>query len=173
MLHRPNSPSLAFMASQDVTKCVPSSRAYGAAPSTDSHMVKSMQSAEELSRLIRFPSSIRRCTPFFSCAIVMASIVHLSYWSFMVPDGQDDDIKGLIKLDIGALKGLAEIWPIANSCVGQVRGVANELFKSKKALAMHSWASFTSDEIFAGIIEGIDSNYLELPQSSNEIWTTN
>lgn len=79
----------------------------------------------------------------------------------MVPDGQDDDIKGLIKLDIGALKSLGELWPIANSCVGQVRGVANELFKSKKALMIHSWGTFTSDEIFAGFLEGLDPSVLE------------
>jgi hypothetical protein len=83
----------------------------------------------------------------------MAAVVHLSYWSFIVPDGEDGAIKQLIKLDTGALKSLAELWPIARSCLQQVRGVAHEMFTSKKAISLHFWNGVSADDILQRFIE--------------------
>jgi hypothetical protein len=83
----------------------------------------------------------------------MASVVHLSYWSFMVPDGQDEKIKSLIRLDTGVLQTLSALWPVANTVLRQVRGVAHVMFKSKKAMSIHLWSSIANDDVIRGLID--------------------
>lgn len=80
-------------------------------------------------------------------------MVFLSYWSFILtPDG-DTAIKDHIKLNIGVLKRQGEIWPIAQTVLGQVRGVAQEIFQSRKALSNMYLPSVTRAEAFQGLIE--------------------
>ena len=83
----------------------------------------------------------------------MASVVHLSYWSFLVPDGQDDIIKQSIRLDVGTLQQYSKTWPIAHVVLGQVRGVAHTLWNSKKAMNIHLWSGIASDDVIRNVIE--------------------
>ena len=84
---------------------------------------------------------------------MLASVVFLSYWSFILtPDG-DTAIKDHIKLNIGVLKRQGEIWPIAQTVMGQVRGVAQEIFQSRKALSNFYLPSVTREDAFRGLIE--------------------
>jgi len=83
----------------------------------------------------------------------MASVVHLSYWSFLVPDGQDDIIKQSIRLDVGTLQQYSNTWPIAKVVLGQVRGVAYELFNSKKAMSIHLWSNIDQHDVIRNVIE--------------------
>ena len=75
----------------------------------------------------------------------------------MIPDGQDAAIKDVIRLDIGVLKSMAKFWPIANTALGQIRGVARGLLTSKKALSIHFWNSMNGDEILQNIIEDVSA----------------
>lgn len=68
------------------------------------------------------------------------------------PDG-DAAIKEHIKLNIGVLKRQGEIWPIANTVLGQVRGVAQEIFKSRKAMVNEYLPSVTREQAFQGIVD--------------------
>jgi hypothetical protein len=83
----------------------------------------------------------------------MASVVHLSYWSFLVPDGQDDIIKQSIRLDVGCLQQYSATWPIAGVVLNQVRGVAHTLWNSKKAMAIHMWSNLGQGDVIRGVIE--------------------
>lgn len=81
----------------------------------------------------------RLTTPFFTCAVVMSSVVYLSAWALIAPGGgksssnnDDATLKELIRLNMGALKDLAARWPLARTAAGQVRGVAGELFRAKR-----------------------------------------
>jgi hypothetical protein len=124
------------------------------------HTAKALKAAQEISALITLPCPLLKHTPFFSCAVVLASVVFLSYWSFILtPDG-DTAIKDHIKLNIGVLKRQGEIWPIAKTVLGQVRGVAQEIFQSRKALTNAYLPTVTREEAFQGLIEesGMDMN---------------
>jgi hypothetical protein len=110
--------------------------------------------AFEICMLIKIPSPLQKRTPFFTCAINLAAIVYLSYWSFISVREEDELVKEHIKLTIGSLKTLSRIMPIANTILGQAKGVAKELFSSRKA--MHHLAQGGPDqkeETFQRIVE--------------------
>ncbi|KAF3033092.1 hypothetical protein E8E12_004276 [Didymella heteroderae] len=134
MLHRPRS-NLGFGRTREI------------------HTAKCLTSAENISSLIRLPGQLLNHTPFFTCVVVMASVVHLSYWSFLVPDGQDDIVKQSIRLDVGTLQQYSTTWPIANVVLGQVRGVAHTLFNSKKAMSIHLWSNIAQGDVIRDVIE--------------------
>jgi hypothetical protein len=93
-------------------------------------------------------------THFFTCVITLASIVHLSCWAALLPCSHDDNLKQQIRLNTGALKTLAEVWPSAQRTGQQVRGVAQEVFASRKLAAQEGfWVDFTEEEVMQSIIE--------------------
>lgn len=89
---------------------------YGATTPTslDLHSRKVIRAADSISNLITLPSPIRKRTPFFTCAIVISTIVHIAS---VLASRSDSDMKARlsakIRLEIGALKNLGECWPLA------------------------------------------------------------
>ncbi|KAF2430088.1 hypothetical protein EJ08DRAFT_649886 [Tothia fuscella] len=154
MLHRPRS-DLSTEDVKEVTTCVGAGQTSPTASlHTDIHTAKAMQAAKDISFLITLPCPLIKHTPFFTCAVTMASIVFLSYWSFIATESGDAFIKENIRLNIGVLKTLGEIWPIAGTVLKQVRGVAKELFQSRKAMNNAYWMNVTREEVLRGMLEG-------------------
>jgi len=156
MLHRPLS-DLNYENVKEVRTCVKTGKVLGSGVYKDLHTAKAMQAAKEISKLSKLPCPLFKHTPFFNCAVTMAAVVYLSYWSFIATEGGDTFIKEQIRLNIGVLKALSEIYPIANTVLGQVKGVAQELFASRKALNNAWWAHVTREEILQGIIDDTSS----------------
>jgi hypothetical protein len=152
MLHRPRS-NLGFGRVEGVNICVQPGQVLLPTQTREIHTAKCLTSAENISSLIRLPGQLLYHTPFFTCVVVMASVVHLSYWSFLVPDGQDDIIKQSIRLDVGTLQQYSNTWPIAHVVLGQVRGVAHTLFNSKKAMSIHLWSNIEQHDMIRNVIE--------------------
>ncbi|KAH7394494.1 hypothetical protein BKA66DRAFT_509756 [Pyrenochaeta sp. MPI-SDFR-AT-0127] len=152
MLHRPRS-NLGFGRVEGVNICVQPGQVLLPTQTREIHTAKCRTSAENISALIRLPGHLLYHTPFFTCVVVMASVVHLSYWSFLVPDGQDDIIKQSIRLDVGTLQQYSNTWPIASVVLGQVRGVAHTLFNSKKAMSIHLWSNIDHNDVIRNVIE--------------------
>ncbi|KAF2820331.1 hypothetical protein CC86DRAFT_374503 [Ophiobolus disseminans] len=152
MLHRPRS-NLGFGRVEGVNICVQPGQVLLPTQTREIHTAKCLTSAENISSLIRIPGPLLHHTPFFTCVVVMASVVHLSYWSFLVPDGQDDIIKQSIRLDVGTLQQYSNTWPIAHVVLGQVRGVAHTLFNSKKAMSIHLWSNIAQGDMIRNVIE--------------------
>jgi hypothetical protein len=152
MLHRPRS-NLGFGRVEGVNICVQPGQVLLPTQTREIHTAKCLTSAENISSLIRLPGPLLYHTPFFTCVVVMASVVHLSYWSFLVPDGQDDIVKQSIRLDVGTLQQYSNTWPIANVVLGQVRGVAHTLFNSKKAMSIHLWSNIDQHDVIRNVIE--------------------
>ena len=75
----------------------------------------------------------------------------------MIPDGENASIKDVVRLDIGVLKLLGELWPVSRRALGQVRDAAQEMLVSKRALRIHSWDSMTGNEILQNEIRDIDT----------------
>ncbi|KAF2206105.1 hypothetical protein GQ43DRAFT_467638 [Delitschia confertaspora ATCC 74209] len=151
-LHQPRS-NLGFGRVENVNICVQPNQFLLPSQTRETHTAKCITAAENISTLIKLPAPLLNHTPFWTCVVVMASVVHLSYWSFLVPDGRDDIIKQSIRMDVGVLQQMSATWPIASVVLGQVRGVAHTLFNSKKAMSIHLWSSIANDEVIRGVVE--------------------
>lgn len=152
LLHRRHA-DLNTSVARVVTSCTPnaSEAVMSNTPNTylyNPHAAQVISATESLTHLITLPSTITLHSPFFTCSCALASIIHLSHWSFLTPLTPDDHIKQQLKLNIGALKKLAQIWPNAVMALGQVRGVAQELFQEKKLLS-EIWNTFNEEETLA------------------------
>jgi len=158
MLHRPRS-DLNYEDVKEVTTCVKGGQSNNSNESyKDIHTAKAMNAAKEVSKLARLPCPLVKHTPFFNCAVTMAAVVYLSYWSFIATEGGDTVIKDHIRLNIGVLKALGEIYPIATTVLGQVKGVAQELFAARRTMNNDYWAHVTREEILQGMIEDSSSS---------------
>ena len=151
-LHRELS-ELDSSVAKNITSCAPH-KAITPGQSYNVHAAKTINAAQEISKLIQLPVPLARHSHFFTCVVTLASIVHLSCWSVLTPSIHDQDIKQQLRLNTGALKTLRQIWPSAGKSFGQVKGVAQEIYAAKKQAAeVGFWASLTDEEIMRGMIE--------------------
>lgn len=152
LLHRERS-ELDSSVARDVTSCAPH-KAIVPGQSYNIHAAKTISAAQEITKLIQLPVPLVKHTHFFTCVVTLASIVHLSCWSVMMPLGHDDDLKQQLRLNTGALKTLWQVWPSAGKAFGQVKGVAQEIYTAKKQAAeLGYWANLTDDEVMRSMIE--------------------
>ena len=82
----------------------------------------------------------------------MSSIVHLSKWAlYYVAD--EDDLRQQIRLNIGALNKLSSVWKAAQRASGQVKSVAQEIYRAKKAQQDNPsyWTGFTQEQIMSSL----------------------
>ncbi|KAF2839422.1 hypothetical protein M501DRAFT_1011261 [Patellaria atrata CBS 101060] len=171
LLHRPRS-TLYFRDVEDIKKCVSQCQTLTPATDRNTHTAKAVRAAGDVSKLITLPTPLQNHTSFFTCMVVMASVVNLSYWSFIVPDGEDGLIKEHIRLNIGVLRTLSDLWPVASTVLKQVKGVAHEMLASKKAMSINYWNSIAGDEIQtliedAEVDDGMDGDASEYVQGVN------
>jgi hypothetical protein len=88
-------------------------------------------------------------THFFTCVITLSSIVHLSRWALFFIPHDDDDLRQQIRLNIGALNHLSEVWVAADRARGQVKAVAQEIYTVKKQQRSNSefWLGLSQEEM--------------------------
>jgi hypothetical protein len=160
MLHQPLS-QLDSSPTRAVTSCAP----HRPVPSGDffnSHTRHTLQAATEVSKMVTFAVPLVSHTHFFTCVITLSSIVHLSRWALsFLPD--EEDLRQQIRLNIGALSKLSEVWKAANTAAEQVKGVAQEIYRAKKSQQINPafWVGFTQEEMLSSINadEGIMSEF--------------
>ncbi|KAH8597919.1 hypothetical protein B0O99DRAFT_507770 [Bisporella sp. PMI_857] len=152
LLHRELS-QLDSSIAKDVSSCAPH-KAIIPGENYNVHAAKTIQAAQEISKLISLPVPLVKHTHFFTCVVTLASIVHLSVWSMLVPVMHDEDLKQQLRLNTGALKSLWQVWPSAGKAFGQVKGVAQEIYATKKQAAeVGYWANFANDDVIQSMIE--------------------
>lgn len=174
LLHQQHS-QLDSSPARTVTSCAP----YRPVPSGEEayniHTHHTLIAANEISKLITHRTPLLTHTHFFTCVITLSSIVHLSRWAqhFYLPStghssnalllptpyqqtlsqGVDDDLRGLIRLNIGALAELSAVWGAAGTAKGQVQGVAQEIYRGKKQQQQSPtyWYGFSQEEMVNSI----------------------
>ncbi|KAH8781220.1 hypothetical protein F5883DRAFT_169247 [Diaporthe sp. PMI_573] len=162
MLHQPHS-QLDSSPARSVNSCAP----YRAVPSGESyniHTRHTVTAAADISKMITAPVGLTSHTHFFTCVITMSAIVQLSKWALYFLN-DEDDLRQQIRLSIGALSKLSAVWKAADRAAGQVRGVAREIYRAKKAQQINPafWVAFTQEEMIQSlnadeaIISEIDS----------------
>ena len=182
LLHHPYS-RLGSLHARNVTSCAPdrplvpaaAAAAAGAdTPFFNAHTRHVVAAAGEISRLITHRAPLRSRTPFFTCVVVLASVIHLNQWAALFSSryyagpggagdgGGDDDesfLREKVRLSIGALAGMSEVWRTAAVALGQVRGVAREIYEAKRkrqeteadAAAVEAWSGVVEDSFAADV----------------------
>ncbi|KAI5863296.1 hypothetical protein GGS23DRAFT_604915 [Durotheca rogersii] len=158
ILHQPLS-QLDSSPARDVTACAPH-RAVQSGDNFNIHTRHIIKAACEISKMVTYNVPITSHTHFFTCVLTLSSIVHLSKWAlYFIHD--EDDLRQQVRLNIGALNKLSNVWKAANTASGQVRGVAQEIYRAKKAQQTNPqfWVGFTQEEIISSMAadEGIMS----------------
>ncbi|KAF4123202.1 Fungal Zn(2)-Cys(6) binuclear cluster domain [Geosmithia morbida] len=167
LLHQPHS-QLDSSPAETITSCAPHQAVLTTGQPFNSHTRHVISSASAISRLVtlpRPPTVALTChTHFFTCVLTLSSIVHLSKWALRFVQYDDDDLRQLLRLNIGALSELSHVWPAADRARTQVRSVASEIYLAKKKVQAtpHFWTGLTSDQVSSSIaadddiIEGMD-----------------
>lgn len=151
MLHQPHS-QLDSSPARDVTACAPH-QMVRSGENFNAHTRHIVTAASAISKMVTYAVPITCHTHFFTCVLTLSSIVHLSKWAlWFVRD--DDDLRQQIRLNIGALNKLSSVWSAAARASGQVKGVAQEIYHSKKAAQQTNasfWVGFSQEEIISSM----------------------
>lgn len=150
LLHQPHS-QLDSSPTRNVDSCAP----HSVVPSGDAfntHTRHTIHSACELSKMITQAVPLLSHTHFFTCVVTMSSIVHLSKWAlYFIHD--EEDLRQQIQLNIGALNTLSSVWKAAETARGQVKSVAQEIYRAKKAQQINPafWVGFTQEDMISSL----------------------
>ncbi|EQL00615.1 glucoamylase [Ophiocordyceps sinensis CO18] len=147
LLHQPHS-QLDTTPTQDINSCAP----HQMVPAGDlfnAHTKHTITSANAISTMITHRVPLLSHTHFFTCVITLSSIVHLSRWALFFIPHNDDDLRQQVRLNIGALNRLAEVWGAADRARGQVKLVAQEIYQAKKQQRANSefWVGLTQQDM--------------------------
>ncbi len=117
------------------------------------HTRHTIQSASEISKMVTHRVPLLSHSHFFTCVVTLSSIVHLSKWALFFVPTDDDDLRQQIRLNMGALSKLAEVWKAADTASAQVRSVAQDIYLAKKSHQTNPvyWVGFTQEEVISSI----------------------
>jgi hypothetical protein len=125
-------------------------------------MIKTEQAASNITQLVTLPTPLTRHTHFFICAITLASVVHLSLWAGSSLTDSDHELKEQIRMEKGALKTMAGVWPCAMIVFDQVTKVAQTIHMNRKRVVDEvRWHGCTDKDLLWGLPEdgpGIDTS---------------
>lgn len=151
LLHQPHS-QLDSSPTRTVNSCAP----YHPVSSRDgfnTHTRHTIRAANEISKLITHRVPLLSHTHFFACVISLSSIVHLSKWALFFIPHDDDDLRQQIRLNIGALRKMSQVWNSSDQAAAQVTSVAQEIYRVKKQQQMTSqyWLGMSQEEVLNNI----------------------
>ncbi|KAL2270354.1 hypothetical protein VTJ83DRAFT_2538 [Remersonia thermophila] len=161
ILHQPLS-QLDTSPTQAVNSCAPHRPVPAGDGGFNAHTRHTLAAAAEISKMITQAVPITSHTHFFTCVITLSSIVHLSRWAqYMIDD--EAHLRQQIRLNIGALRRLSRVWRAADTAWGQVKGVAQDIYRAKKAhqISPAFWVGFSQEQMINSINadEGIMSEF--------------
>ncbi|PWY69499.1 C6 transcription factor [Aspergillus heteromorphus CBS 117.55] len=102
-------------------------------PNTHTHTQKLLRAADLLSNLATLPSSVISRTPFFTCGLAIAVVVHVAALVGLPPSDaahaqeREESLKARIELGVGALQVVGRVWPLAR----RVRGEMVEMYRGR------------------------------------------
>lgn len=147
-LHRPRSHLVVSLVS-DETTCTPTTGYTASHHPIHFHTSKAVHAANAISKLVTLPTPLIKHTPFFTCVLTLATVVHLSACSWLLSGDEGYLAKERIRLGIGALKTLDEVWGVAGCVLQQVKGAAREVFRFPRP---EGWAELLGTGGAAGVI---------------------
>lgn len=155
-----------------MTACAPH-RPVDQGDSYNLHTRHIITAASSISKMVTYNVPIASHTHFFTCVLTLSSIVHLSKWAAVYWIEDEEDLRSQIRLNIGALNTLSGVWRAAATAGAQVKGVAQEIYQSRKAQqnSPQFWAEYTEQERMRSIAadNGIMSEISLLPSAPESV----
>lgn len=125
--HRPLS-DLKFNAVEDISSCAREPAPNGPTPEhINVHTVRVLRAAEAQVSLMALPSRPFNHTPFCTCMISEGTLALLSACKFLLRGTELAITRDQIRLTIGCLKSVAEIWPRTARNVSQIQTIARHV----------------------------------------------
>ncbi|KAL4944127.1 hypothetical protein BDV06DRAFT_116930 [Aspergillus oleicola] len=100
-------------------------------PSCQLHTAKVLRAIDEFNDLLTLPTRIKTHTPFIICMISNLVIAHLSACRFYYTGQELKMARERVRLSMGALKVLGEIWPMGRRTYREVGIIAREILGLK------------------------------------------
>ena len=129
-LHRPRS-DLVLTSVENSTSCTYVRPQNGPITACEYHTAKSTEAADKIADLTKLPGHMVKHTPFFTCMVTLGAIVQLSLYTLTVDPDRSTKSKQNLKLNVGALKTMKEVWPLADAVQAKVKGAAREAVSLK------------------------------------------
>lgn len=126
-LHRPLS-DLKFNAVEDVSSCAREPPADNPTPDLiNVHTVRVLRSVEAQIRLLALPSRPFHHTPFVTCMVSEGTLALLSACAFQLSGKELAVARDQIRMTIGCLKDLGELWPRTANNVKEIQTIARHV----------------------------------------------
>ncbi|KAJ3498330.1 hypothetical protein NLG97_g1202 [Lecanicillium saksenae] len=150
--HRPLS-DLKFNAVEDISSCARDPAPDGPTPEhINVHTVRVLRSVESQIRLLALPSRPFNHTPFSTCMVSEGTLALLSACKFLLRGTELAIARDQIRLTIGCLKNLGDLWPRTARNVSQIQTIAKHVLgienqsPPKDASSSRHSATSTSEE---------------------------
>ncbi|KAK7424543.1 hypothetical protein QQX98_000508 [Neonectria punicea] len=162
LLHQPFS-QLDTSPTRYINACAPNTPA-ASSDAFNSHTKYTIHAANEITKLITHRVPQLSHTHFFSYMVTLASTIHLSVWSLAFVPHNDDGIRQNIRLNVGALENFSRVWPAAAHLCGQVKGIAQEVYRIKKQqyLPPQFWIGFPEEAMVDVAVDESIINEMEV-----------
>lgn len=126
-LHRPLS-DLKFNPVEDVSSCARDPPTDNPTPDLiNVHTVRVLRSVEAQIRLLALPSRPFQHTPFVTCMVSEGTLALLSACAFQLSGKELAIARDQIRLTIGCLKDLGELWPRTAKNVKEIQTIARHV----------------------------------------------
>ncbi|OAA72020.1 C6 zinc finger domain protein [Akanthomyces lecanii RCEF 1005] len=125
--HRPLS-DLKFNAVEDISSCARDPAPDGPTPEhINVHTVRVLRSVESQIRLLALPSRPFNHTPFCTCMVSEGTLALLSACKFLLRGHELAIARDQIRLTIGCLKNMGDLWPRTSRNVSQIQAIAKHV----------------------------------------------
>ncbi|KAL4793945.1 hypothetical protein BDV19DRAFT_206962 [Aspergillus venezuelensis] len=133
-LHRQQS-SLSYSPIEAIAHCSPppppeSLRGCNS-PSCQLHTAKVLRAIDEFNELLTLPTNIKTHTPFIICMISNLVIAHLAACRFYYKDAELKMARERVRLSMGSLKVLGEVWSMGRRTYREVGIIARDILGLK------------------------------------------
>lgn len=126
-MHRPLS-DLKFNAVEDISSCARDPPSDNPTPDLiNVHTVRVLRSVEAQIRLLALPSRPFHHTPFVTCMVSEGTLALLSACAFQLSGKELAVARDQIRMTIGCLKDLGELWPRTAKNVKEIQTIARHV----------------------------------------------
>ena len=134
-LHRPRS-QLTYGSVERTSKCAPppsekaiekQQRAY------DFHTTKVLQASESAIGLFTLPTQFLKHTPLVICSLTLSLLAQIAACRLKLKGLLYNAARDRIRLGLGVIRTMGEVWPVAQKTVKEVQIIARETLSLPKA----------------------------------------
>lgn len=158
-LHRPRS-QLAYGSIERSSRCAPppsEKHVQDEQRSFDFHTTKVLEAAEAGTGLFTLPSPFTTHSPLAICGLTLLILAQMSACRFKLKGTEYKAARDRVRLGLGAIKVLGEVWAIGHVTVGEIQVIARDVLSLQKSSEDETSANCLSGSCGpAGLIGGVE-----------------